>query len=188
MTPSCEIQRIPLSHAYRLLNHGPLVLVSTTDGEVGDVSTVAWARPCRKDPPRFSLTIGTAHRTWKNLQANGLLGLNVPTADLVDLALYCGRRSGDDVDKLAEGGIPVRPGEALTDLPLVDSCAAWLECRVTPETLAAKSSRIEVEAVAASCRTGVLSPRFTWNVAAYPTLHHLGGSRFLVGERILSVD
>jgi flavin reductase (DIM6/NTAB) family NADH-FMN oxidoreductase RutF len=188
MTIAHELQRIPLPWAYRLLNHGPLVLVSTTDGSKGDVSTVAWARPCQKDPPRFSLTIGTSHRTWKNLTRTGILAINIPTADLTDLVLYCGRCSGDDVDKIALHPIPIRPGDELSVLPLVDSCAAWLECRVTPETLAAGTSEIVVEAVAASCRTGVLSPQFTWNVDAYPTLHHLGGSRFLAGEKMLNAE
>ncbi len=40
----------------------------------------------------------------------------------------------------------------------------------------------------ASCRIGILSPEFSWNVEAFPTLHHLGGSRFMVGERMMSVD
>ncbi|MFH1530528.1 MAG: flavin reductase family protein [Pseudomonadota bacterium] len=188
MTSEHDIQRIPLPWAYRLLNHGPLVLVSTTDGERGDVSTVAWARPCQKNPPRFSLTIGTSHRTWKNLTRTGILCINVPTADLVDLVLYCGRCSGDDVDKIQLREIPIRAGGELRTLPLVDSCAAWLECRVTAETLAEGTSRIEVEAVAASCRAGVLSPQFTWNVDAWPTLHHLGGSRFLVGDQMLNAE
>ena len=188
MTTPNDLQPVPLPWAYRLLNHGPLVLVSTTDGEVGDVSTVAWARPCRKDPPRFSLTVGTSHRTWKNLMKTGILGLNIPATDLVDLVLFCGSVSGDDVDKIAARSIPIRPGGTLISLPLVDSCAAWLECRVTPETLAEGSSRIEVEAVAASCRVGVLSPKFTWNVDACPTLHHLGGSSFLVGDRVIDAS
>ncbi len=188
MTIAHDLQNIPLPWAYRLLNHGPLVLVSTTDGDMGDVSTVAWARPCQKDPPRFTLTIGTSHRTWKNLTATGIVGINVPTADLVDLVLYCGRCSGDDVDKIALQQIPVRMGTELGTLPLVDSCAAWLECKVTQETLDEGTSRVEVEAVAASCRTGVLSPQFTWNVDAYPTLHHLGGSRFLVGNQMKNAE
>jgi len=53
----------------------------------------------------------------------------------------------------------LRQGEELTDLPLI-----------------------------ASCRIGVLSPEFSCNIEAFPTLHHLGGSRFMVGERMMSVD
>jgi flavin reductase (DIM6/NTAB) family NADH-FMN oxidoreductase RutF len=188
MTIARDIQDIPLRWAYRFLNHGPLVLISTTDGEQPNVSTVAWARPCQKDPPRFSLTIGTSHRTYKNLALNGMVGINVPTAELMEQVLYFGRVSGDDVDKIGVQGGPIRQGADLTDLPLLNNCAAWLECKVSPESLAAGTSHVQVEAVAASCRSGVFSPQFTWNVDAFQTLHHLGGSRFVVGERTLSAD
>lgn len=188
MTLTNDSQNIPLQWAYRLLNHGPLVLISTTDGEHPNVSTVAWARPCKKDPPRFSLTIGTSHRTYKNLALNGLVGINVPTAELMEQVLYFGRVSGDDEDKIGLQGVPIRQGAELADLPLLDNCAAWLECKLTPESLASGTSQVQVEAVAASCRTGVLSSEFTWNVESYKTLHHLGGSRFLVGERMVNAE
>ena len=188
MTISPDLQPIPLPWAYRLLNHGPLVLLSTTDGSTPDVSTVAWSKPCRKDPPQFCLTVGTSHRTYKNLARTGIVGINIPTADLADLVLYCGRNSGDDVDKVSARSIELRPGEELTELPLIASCAAWLECRVLPECLEAGTSDLTVEAVAASCRAGVLSPEYSWNVEAFPTLHHLGGTRFMVGERMMTVE
>ena len=187
-TISQDLQRIPLAHAYRLLNHGPLVLLSTTDGSSPDVSTVAWSKPCRKNPPRFQLTVGTSHRTYKNLARTGVVGINIPTADLVELVLYCGRTSGNHVDKIAARSIELRPGEELTGLPLIASCAAWLECRVLPECLEAGTSDLTVEAVAATCRVGVLSPEYSWNVEAFPTLHHLGGTRFMVGERMITVE
>ncbi len=188
MTNPHDLQPVPLPWAYRLLNHGPLVLLSTTDGERANVSTVAWARPCRKDPPQFCLTVGTSHRTYKNLARTGHVGINIPTADLADLVLYCGRNSGHNVDKVALRKIAMRPGAELRNLPLVEACAAWMECRVLPESLATGTSELRVEAVAAACRTGVLSPVFSWNVEAFPTLHHLGGTRFMVGERMMTVE
>jgi len=38
-----HIQPVPLNTAYRLLNHGPTVLVSSTHGGVDNVMAAAWA-------------------------------------------------------------------------------------------------------------------------------------------------
>jgi flavin reductase (DIM6/NTAB) family NADH-FMN oxidoreductase RutF len=180
------VEKVDLQWAYRLLGFGPVVLVSTTDGEKGDVSAVAWCAPAEMDPPVAMLAIATEHKTYENLSRTGILGINVPTAENVDLVMYCGTKSGHEVDKIRDGNIPVRFGEAFPSLPLIDSCAAWLECKVLPGTEAGGHGIVMAEVLAASCRPGVLTRNHIWDVAHYPTLHHLGGPHFVVGTRIVS--
>ena len=187
MNAERDIVDVPLEHATRFLNFGAVTLISTTDGTTPDASAVAWSKPCAKTPPTFTLTVGTRHRTWANLARTGMLGINIPTADGVDMVMYCGRHSGNDGDKLVEGGIAVRYGRVLKDLPLLDACAAWLECRVVMDALEEGNSLVRVEAVGASCVKGVMTDQFTWNTQAFPTLHHLGGSRFMTGGSINDV-
>lgn len=183
MTTDSELMAVDLAWAYRLLGFGPLVLVSTTDGTRPDVSAIAWCCPCSKKPPTFALSIGKRHRTYKNIMRTGYFGINVPTADLTDLVLYAGTASGNEVDKFAARKIPYRLGTELPSLPLLSQCAAWLECKLIPGSEAGDHSVVMGEAVAVSCRAGVLGDDHTWNVETYPTLHHLGGRNFLVGDR-----
>jgi len=173
---------VPLDRAYRLLNHGPVILVSSTDGLSRNVCTVAWACPCSKNPPTFAIALGKRHRTYKNIMKTGYFGLNVPTVDLLDLVWFCGSRSGDKIDKVHEGNIPIRLGTAYDKLPLVDSCAAWLECKMVPGAEAGDHGIIVAQVVAAACRPGVLCDDNTWNTNDFPTLHHVGGKRFVVGK------
>jgi len=182
-----DIVEVPLAQAYRLMGFGPVIMVSTTDGSTPDASTVAWARPCAKEPPTFSLNVGTGHRTYKNLAKTGMLCINVPTREFVDTVMYCGRVSGNDVDKVREREIEIRYGNVLRDLPLLDDCVAWLECRVVPWTIERGTSMIRAEAVAASCVEGVLTEQYAWNVARFQTLHHLGGSQFMVSGDVLDM-
>jgi len=185
MAEQFEIQQVELEWAYRFLGFGPVVLVSTTDGMKGDVSTVAWSAPCAKNPPRFVVSIGKEHKTYRNIMQTGYFGINVPTVDSLDLVMYCGTRSGHKVDKVADYPIAVRPGVVLDRLPLVQACAAWLECRLVPGVEAGTQSVIVAEAVAASCRVGVLNADHTWTLEAFPSLHPLGGRKFLAGSEVV---
>lgn len=187
MSNGREIVDVPLENATRFLNFGAVTLISTTDGTTPDASAVAWSKPCAKTPPTFTLTVGTRHKTWENLARTGMLGINIPTADLVDTVMYCGRNSGHDGDKLSRGRIAVRYGRVLKELPLLEACAAWLECRVDMDALEEGNSLVRVEAVGASCVKGVLSEQFTWNTVDFPTLHHMGGSRFMKAGEVIDV-
>jgi len=42
---------VPLEKAYRLMNHGPTVLVSSRHGEAMNVMAAAWSMPLDFDPP-----------------------------------------------------------------------------------------------------------------------------------------
>jgi len=182
------VVELDLGWAYRFLGYGPLVLVSTTDGTIGDVSTVAWCAPCAKKPPTFMVSIGKSHKTYKNIMKTGYFGINLPTVEALDLVMYAGTVSGNDTDKLAARKIPVGYGRKLDKLPLMKDCVAWLECKLVPGNEAGDMGIIVGEAVAASCRVGVLNDDHTWNVERFPTLHHLGGRKFLVGEKHVVAD
>lgn len=183
-----ELTQVPLDFAYRLINSGPVLLVSSTDGLHRNVCTVAWACPCSKNPPTIAIALGKSHRTYKNIMQTGYFGLNVPTADLLDLVWLCGSKSGHRVDKVSDGNIPIRLGTTYDKLPLVDSCAAWLECKMVPGAEAGDHGVIVAQAVTASCRPGVLNDDRTWNSADFPTLHHVGGKRFVVGKDQVVVE
>lgn len=179
------LEIVPADKAYRLLNHAPVVLVSTTDGITPNVSTVAWCAPCSMEPPEVMLCIDSGHRTARNIAGTGMLAINIPTADQVDLVMYCGSVSGNKVNKFQERDIPLRKS-AHRGPPLVASCAAWLECIVEPCPDALKRDIVIARCHSAHCRPGVMSSAYMWNMKSYPVLHHLGGRRFLAGGEVIT--
>jgi flavin reductase (DIM6/NTAB) family NADH-FMN oxidoreductase RutF len=183
MNDNANIVTVDSDWAYRLMGFGPLVLVTTSDGIRPDVSAIAWCCPCAKNPATFALAIGKRHKTYQNIMKTGYFGINIPTADLTDLVLYSGTVSGNKVDKFEERRIPYHFGKTLTKVPLLTECAAWLECKLVPSLETGDNSLIVGEAAGASCKKGVLTDDHTWNVEQFPTLHHLGGRSFLVGEK-----
>lgn len=169
---------VPLHRATRLLNHGPLVLVSTTDGLRADVAPVAWCMPVGKEPPRFALAIGSRHYTFENLLATGEAVLSVPGLDLAAAVARAGSVSGRDVpDKFAHAGLVADPSRVVRP-PRVAGAVAWLECRLVDRDLAVQHGLVLVEAVWAEAREGAFREDATLDVARFPTLHHLGGDRF----------
>jgi flavin reductase (DIM6/NTAB) family NADH-FMN oxidoreductase RutF len=121
---------VPLPRAYRLLNHGPTVLVSAAHGGRSNVMAAAWAMPLDFDPPRLTIVIDKSTFTRGLVEASGSFALSVPCRSLVDATYAAGSLSGaGQTDKFAACGLATFPAQRLA-APLIEGCVAWLECRV----------------------------------------------------------
>jgi len=73
------MQTVELKHAYRLLNHGPTVLVGSQHAGRSNVMAAAWAMPLDFDTPKIAVVIDKATLTRELIDASGVLSINVPT-------------------------------------------------------------------------------------------------------------
>jgi len=128
-----HIRPVEAAKAYRLLNHGPTVLVSGRHGGVDDVMAAAWACALDFAPPRLTVVLDKACRTRELVEASGTFVIQVPTAAQVQLTHDVGSLSlHRHADKLAATGVQLFGMEGV-DLPFVAGCSAWLACRLLPE-------------------------------------------------------
>jgi flavin reductase (DIM6/NTAB) family NADH-FMN oxidoreductase RutF len=128
-----HIQTVPLEKAYRLLNHGPTVLVSSHHGGVDNVMAAAWACALDFAPPKLTVVLDKQTATRGLVEASGRFVVQVPTVALLDLTNRVGNRSlAIEPSKLPDAGVGLL---RLADdaLPFVEGCSAWLECRLVPE-------------------------------------------------------
>lgn len=177
-----HFQPVALEHASRLINHGPTVLVTSTDGTHRNVMAAAWSMPVEFTPPRIAIVIDKKTFTRELVIASGGFGICIPGAALADLTYAVGSTSGRDHDKFTQHGIVAKPGPVL-GMPLIESgCAAWLECRLIrePHTEDAYDTCFgEVVAAAADER---IFTNGRWSVrddnTDLHTIHHLGGGNF----------
>lgn len=177
-----EFEKLELSKSYRLVNHGPTVLVSTTDGTTTNACAVAWCAPASRSPARFVLTIGKRHKTYENLTKIPECVINIPTLEAMDELLVCGHQTGHDGDKLAKAGVKLLDSETVKPHRLA-ACIAWIEAKMIGEPVIDGTTLIVVEATHVETVPGVLDPQGHMNVQTFKTLHHLGGPRFaLPGE------
>ena len=184
---------VPLNKAYRLLNHGPTVLVSAAHEGRRNIMAAAWAMPLDFDPPKVAVVLDKATWTRVLIEGAGTFALQVPTRAQLDLTEALGNSSGRDIveraghDKFAAYGLSTFAGVA-TDAPLLEDCAAWLECRLLPEPpIQQRYDLFLGEVIAAQADARVFADG-RWNFTGHDalrTLHHVAGGHFIVdGEAV----
>ncbi|MBW7903231.1 MAG: flavin reductase family protein [Rhodocyclaceae bacterium] len=183
---------VDLPRAYRLLNHGPVTLVSSAYAGRRNVMAAAWTMPLDFDPPKVAVVVDRRTLTRELIEASGVFALNLPCRAQAEAVLAVGSCSGRDPewecggDKFARFGLATLPA-ARIEAPLLAGCVGWLECRVIPE--ARNEERYDLflgEVVAAWADPAVFADG-RWHFDAAPaekrTLHYVaGGAFYATGE------
>ncbi|MEY5099065.1 MAG: hypothetical protein RJA36_1784 [Pseudomonadota bacterium] len=181
---------VALDKSYRLMNHGPTVLVSAAHGGVHNVMAAAWA--CMLDygeSPKVSVVLDKATLTRELIEAAGLFALQLPTRAMAGLTVGVGTDSARDMpDKLRRHGVRLFhvPG---WDVPLVDGCVGWLVCRLRPEPHNQQAYDLFIAEVVAAWADERVFSHGRWHFDSAPdelrTIHHVAGGQFLVtGEAV----
>lgn len=188
-SPTATIAPVALDKAYRLLNHGPTVLVSAHHAGVDNVMAAAWACALDFAPPKLTVVLDKATRTRELVEHSGSFVIQVPTAAQLVLTHTLGTRSlRDEADKLERSGVQLFrvPG---SDLPFVEGCAGWLQCRLVAEPHNQQTYDLFIgEVVAAWSDTRVFRDghwHFETADPALRSLHYIAGGHFLaIGETL----
>jgi len=179
-------QSLPLAYAYRLLNHGPTTLITSSANGKTNVMAAAWVMPTDFDPPRLAAVIEKKTHTRELVQLSREMVVQVPVQAQLAQVYGAGKMSGKDIDKIAQLGFRTHPASKV-GAPLLEGCAAWLECKLGPEQPLAESSDLLVaEIVAAWADDSIFkNGRWTFESQAQRTLHHVaGGVFFVTGEQV----
>lgn len=168
---------LPLSRVYRLLEPGPVVMVTTARAGRANVMTMSWHTMIDFEPPLVGCVISNRNHTFGLLTATRECVINIPTVELAKKAVACGNVSGRRVDKFARFGLtPV--AAARVRAPLIDECYANLECRVADARMVTKYNLFILGVVKAWIDPSRRDPR---------TIHHRGGGAFMVAGRTISL-
>lgn len=173
---------VELSHAFRLVNHGPVTLVSAAHDGKENVMAAAWCMALDFKPPKLAVVLAEATFTRELVDASGELVVHVPPRKMLDVIDGVGNVSGRDVDKWAKFAL-TKSHAAKVKAPLVDGCLAWLECKVIPEaSMAAKYDLFVVEVVAAWADDDAFeSGRWREDLPEpMRSVHHVAGGAYVV--------
>lgn len=188
-TLPAHCQPVPLDKAYRLMNHGPTVLVSATHGGVSNVMAAAWACVLDFTPPKVTVVLDKATATRGLIEASGQFVLQLPTRALAGLTTGVGTDSAHTVpDKLARHGVRLfnAPG---CEVPLVQGCVGWLVCQLIPEPHNQQTYDLFIGEVTAAWADERVFNQGRWHFDGAPddlrTIHHVAGGHYLVsGEGV----
>ena len=90
---------VPLDKAFRLINHGPVVLVSSAHGAARNVMAAAWAMPLDFSPPKVAVVVDARSYTRELIEASGEFAFNIPCRNQIEAVLKAGTATGRDGDK-----------------------------------------------------------------------------------------
>lgn len=177
---------VPLRRAYKLLNHGPTVLITSAAGDRRNVMAAAWVMALDFDPPKVAAVIAEGTLTRELVHASGEFAINLPTVEMVEVTYAAGSLSGRREDKFAEHGLATA-GASTVEAPLLEGCAGWLECRVIPEPTIEERYDLFIAEVVAAWADDALFVDGQWRFddPRRRTIHHMaGGVFFATGERV----
>lgn len=187
-----HIAAVPLDKAYRLLNHGPTILVSSRHAGVQNVMAAAWACALDFDPPKLTVVLDKNVKTRALVENSGVFVIQVPTVAQIRLTSQVGSVSlADDPQKLVHCAVQLfeMPGH---DLPFVEGCSAWLACKLIPEPHNQQTYDLFIgEVVAAWADTRVFSEghwHFETADPALRSLHYIAGGHYYAIGQALDVD
>ena len=182
------IKSVELSKAYRLLNHGPTILVSSSHNSKQNIMAAAWNMPLDFDPPKICVVIDKNTYTRELIEASGTFAINVPCVAQIDTVQQVGTSSGRDLkdtDKFAAYGLETFPAKEIA-APLLKGCVAWLECKIIPESHNQNTYDLFITEVVAAYADARVFSNGHWHFEGYDdlrTIHHVaGGSFFATGE------
>lgn len=166
------MKRMPLGKAYTLLESGPVVLVTTTDGKKENIMTISWTMVV-DFTPRFAITTGPWNYSFAALRKTKECVIAVPTVDLIDTVVGVGTCSGADTDKFDTFMLTAVKAQKIK-APLIRECLANIECTVVD--VIRKHNIVVLEGIAAYIDGTRKEKR---------TLHAVGDGTFIVDGRTI---
>lgn len=166
----------PPEKAHRILESGPIVLVSTrgVDGQA-NLMTMGFHMMMQHEPALVGAIIGPWDHSHRALVETGECVLAVPTVELAETVVDIGNCSGDTMDKFQHFGLTAEAAETV-GAPLVRECWANLECRISDSEWSSRYNLFVLEVQ----RIWIDNEREEKRL-----IHHQGDGRFSVdGEQI----
>lgn len=175
-------KEISLDKTTRLINHGPVVLVSSVLNGRVDVTPVAWHMPIDKEPPVIVLEISETHLIYECIMESGDFAVNIPPVSFVQKVVQCGSVSGRKTDKVKDFALELSPSKKIKSPSLKESLAV-LECvLVKDEHLLTKYNMVVGSVQYAEAEESAFSDHWTFVSKDLRTLHHLGDKIFCVPD------
>lgn len=172
-----EKKILSLSKVYRLLEPGPVVMVSTAQYGVPNIMTMAWHMMVDFEPPLVACVMGSEDYSFNVLKETKECVINIPDVALAPKMVAIGSCSGNQVDKFKEFNLTQMPA-AQVSVPMIGECFANLECKVVDMAMAAKYNIFILQVVNAWVTTSKKRQR---------TIHHCGQGVFVVDGEVIKL-
>lgn len=169
--------QVPFEYASRLVLPGVVGLITTEYRGRYDVTTVSWLMPAGRQPPLIALAVNPSILCHDFLKRTGEFVINIPTRDVMNQVMTCGRLSGNDVDKFQRTGLSMEEPK-LVRPPWIGQCLAHLECAVVNTYQPGDHTIFVGQVVWAAAEEGSFDEGWLLQEKELKPLHHLGANWF----------
>jgi len=98
-------KKFPLSEVYRLLEPGPVVLLTTIRSGRANVMPMSWHLMMEFTPPLVGFVVSNGNYSFATLKQTKECVINIPTVELAKTVVACGNTSGSNVNKFEKFGL-----------------------------------------------------------------------------------
>jgi flavin reductase (DIM6/NTAB) family NADH-FMN oxidoreductase RutF len=172
-----KLKKIPLGEVYRLLEPGPVVMMTTAAAGKEDIMTTTWHTMMEFEPPLIGIVISGHNHSFDLLAASRECVICIPTVELAKITVKVGNTSGRNIDKFKKFGLTRLPAYRVK-APLVTECYANLECLVVDSSWVGKYNFFVLKVVRAWIDQDRKKPRF---------FHHSGKGYFAVDGKTIKL-
>lgn len=117
-----------LKKAFTYLESGPVVLVTTKNGEKENVMTISW-HMVLDFTPKIALCTGDWNDSFKTLKEIKECTICVPAVDMIEKVIGIGTKHSWEMDKIKEYKIKTLKGK-IVKAPLIANCVCCIECKL----------------------------------------------------------
>ncbi|KAJ5109228.1 hypothetical protein N7456_005903 [Penicillium angulare] len=179
----------PASKIYRLIEPGPILLVSTGSlkNKTHNIMTLGFHMMLQHDSPALiNICLGPWDKSFASLSETKSCVLAIPDVSIAESVVDIGNCSGDEVDKWTRFGLEALPA-ARVEAPLVggEGIIANIECVVHDDNMVDKYNLWVLRAVRAWVREGFDGD--STSSSRMRTFHHRGDGTFVVDGDMLDL-
>ena len=100
--------------------------------EKRNISALSWHIPLSFEPFLYGIVVGKVRFSKRLMEKSKVFAVNFMSAEFEKQILFCGKNSGEIIDKFKETGLtPVECSKI--HCPRIREALAWLECEVVEE-------------------------------------------------------
>lgn len=176
------IKAVEPAKAYRLINHGPVTLVSARHDGIEDVMAASWVCALDYQPARLTVVLDKTAFTRGLIEQSRSFVIQVPLASQAEMVYHLGSHTlHSEADKIPRSGASLfnLPG---TEVPLVSGCAAWLYCELIPEAHNQQTYDLFIGEIKAAWADSRVFRDGHWQFEQLPadwrSLHYIAGGHF----------
>ena len=176
-----------MTEVLRLLDGGPVVLVTTRWRDQTDVMPGIWTTPLSRRPPLVGVVVPPSRHTHDMIRFAEQFALNFPARDLMNHTHYFGAVSGREVEKLDLSKLETF-GAAKIDAPLIGGCIAYIECGLEDALRVGDHTLFVGRVLVVQAESDSFDETWLVGDPEYRPLHYLGMDRYSVVEERLQAE